>query len=231
MSKKIKKPFFRFVKSVVKIFKKKPKFINKENIQDEAVIYISNHAASSGPTTYELYMPYNIRLMGAHPMCGTLKERWHYLYKIYFHQKRKVPKWLSSIIATIITPFMVMFYKGMQILPIYPDIRFRKTIRESVSCLENGISLLIFPEDSSDGYFEEMTKFFGGFYVIAKEYYRHTGKDVKIVNMYYHKKKNIIYVDEPKSYLELSKQYKDNNEVAEFFLKNTNNLYNKINQL
>ena len=124
-----------------------------------------------------------------------------------------------------------MFYKGMQIIPIYPDSRFRKTIKEAINALENGISVLIFPEDSSNGYYEQLTKFFGGFYILAKEYYKQTGKDIKIVNMYYHRKKNIIYVDNPKTYLELNNQFENHNQVADYFLSNTNVLFNKINDM
>lgn len=42
MKKSNKKPFFRFVKSIVKIFKKRPTIINQENILDELCIYIEN---------------------------------------------------------------------------------------------------------------------------------------------------------------------------------------------
>ena len=42
MKKSNKKPFFRFVKSIVKIFKKNPTIIKKENILDEPCIYIEN---------------------------------------------------------------------------------------------------------------------------------------------------------------------------------------------
>lgn len=228
MKKSNKKPFFRFVKSIVRIFKKKPIIINSENVLDEPCLYISNHAASYGPTNYELYLPTNFRIMGAYQMCGTLKERWNYLYKIYFHQKRKVPKWLAVIIATIITPFMVMFYKGMQIIPIYPDGRFKKTIDEAIKTLEKGISVLIFPEDSSDGYHDEIKSFFGGFWIIAREYHKRTGKDLNIVNMYLYRKKNKILVDEPKSYIELSSFINNHKEASVYFLDNTNKLYKEI---
>lgn len=228
MRKSNKKPFFRFVKSIVRIFKKKPIIINGENILDEPCIYISNHAASYGPTNYELYFPTNFRMMGAYQMCATLKERWNYLYKIYFHQKRKVPKWLACIIATLITPFMIMFYKGMQIIPIYPDARFRRTIDEAINSLEKGVSVLIFPENSSDGYHDEIKGFFGGFWLIAKEYKKRYGKDLKIVSMYLYRKTNKIIVDIPRSYHDLEKNIKNHKEAAEYFLNNTNMLYKKI---
>lgn len=223
-----KKPFFRFVKCIVRLFKKKPIIINQQNILEEPCLYISNHAASYGPTNYELYFPTNFRMMGAYQMCGTLKERWAYLYKVYFYQKRKVPKWLAIIIATIITPFMIMFYKGMQIIPIFPDTRFRKTIDEAISSLEKGISALIFPEDSSDGYHDELKGLFGGFWIIAKEYKKRCGKDLKIVPMYLHRKSNQIVVDKNESYSELSKSLNSHKDAAIFFMDKVNNLYKKI---
>lgn len=150
-------------------------------------------------------------------MCESIKERWRYLYEIYFHQKRKVPKWLSSIIATVITPFMIMFYKRMQIIPIYPDSRFRKTIDECIETINKGISVIMFPEDSSAGYYDEMKFFFGGFWIIAKEYYKKYKKDIKIVNMYLHRNKNTILVDTPRSYLSLCENIKNHKEAATFF--------------
>lgn len=223
-----KKPFFRFVKNVVKIFKKKPKITIKKNISQKASIYVANHAASYGPTTYELYLPTNFQMMGAYPMCGTLKQRWKYLYQVYFYQKRKVPKWLSSILATLVVPFMVGFYKGMQIVPIYNGMKFKKTIELSIEILNKEISLLIFPEDSSDGYHEKLTKFFGGFWMIAKEYHNQTGEDIDIIPMYYHKKLGKMIIDKPYSYLELSKELTDNKLAADFFLDKVNSLLEEI---
>lgn len=220
-----KRPFFRFIKSIVRLFIKKPTFVNEEYISNDPCLYISNHVASSGPTKYELYLPTNFQMMGAHEMCGSLKQRWNYLFKVYFHQKRNVPKWISAVIATIITPFMIMFYKGMQIIPIYNDGRFKKSINIAIETLEKNISLLIFPENSNEGYFDELRGFHGGFWLIAREYHRKTGKDLKIINMYYSKKNKKIIVDEPLSYVELSKELKNHKEASAYFLEKTNNLY------
>ena len=45
------------------------------------------------------------------------------------------------------------------------------------------------------------------------------------------RKKNIIYVDNPKTYLELKNQFENHNQVADYFLSNTNVLFNKINDM
>lgn len=223
-----KKPFFRFVKSIVRLFIKDPQIINEENILHTPAIYISNHCAAKGPSKYELFFPANFRLMGAYQMCGSLRERWNYLYHIYFHQKKHFAKWLSFIVATLVLPFMVCFYKGMQLVPVFNDHRFRKTIDISVKSLEKDVNLLLFPEDSSEGYFDEMRYFFGGFWTIAKEFHKRTGRDIHIVSMYFHKELNKILVDKPFSYVELKDTIKNHKDAADFFLKNTNKLYYQL---
>ena len=47
-----------------------------------------------------------------------------------------------------------------------------KTIKESVAALDEGYNIVIFPEDSSDGYFAELKSFYRGFIVLAETYYR-----------------------------------------------------------
>lgn len=113
----------------------------------------------------------------------------------------------------------------MQIIPIYNDGRFKKSINIAIETLEKNISLLIFPENSNEGYFDELRGFHGGFWLIAREYHRKTGKDLKIINMYYSKKNKKIIVDEPLSYVELSKELKNHKEASAYFLEKTNNLY------
>lgn len=116
----------------------------------------------------------------------------------------------------------------MQIVPIYNGMKFKKTIELSIEILNKEISLLIFPEDSSDGYYEKLTKFFGGFWMIAKEYHNQTGKDIDIIPMYYHKKLRKMIIDKPYSYLELSKELTDNKLAADFFLDKVNGLLQEI---
>lgn len=120
---------------------------------------------------------------------------------------------------------MALFYKGMQIMATYPDTRFSKTIKSSIEELENGTSILIFPENSSDGYHEILKEYFGGFWVLAKRYNEVTGKDIKIVDMYYHRKTNQVIVGKPRNYLELAKEFQDTKAVCNFFLSDTNNMY------
>ncbi len=234
MEKKAKpnrKPFFRFIKKIVRIFKRKPKVIFTGEKPTKTSIYISNHSAASGPSTYELFFPYNLRMWGTYEMCGNFRMRWRYLNKIYFPRKKKRNKFASFLLATVLTPLMALFYKGMRIIPSYPDFRLSHTVETSIEELENGVNILIFPEDSSDGYHEILTEYYGGFWYLAKKYVEKTGNDIDIVNMYYHKKSNTVAVGEARSFSELSKRFPDRKNITEFFLDDTNRLFTDVIQV
>ncbi len=220
-----RRPFFRFIKKVAKVFKRKPNFEYLGEKPEGTCIYLSNHCAASGPVTYELYLPTNFRMWGTYEMCGNFKMRWKYLNYVYFHQKKKKSKFASFLLSTILTPIMALFYKGMRIMPTYPDSRLVKTIKSSIDEIENDVSILIYPENSSDGYHDVLTEYFGGFWLLAKKYNETTSKDIQIVNMYYHKKSNTVVVAEPRSYLKLAEQFSDTKDIAEFFLKDANKMF------
>ncbi len=220
-----RKPFFRFCKSIAKIFKRKPKVINFNQALDDCAIYLSNHSGASGPFTHELYFPKDFRAWGTHEMCGTFKERWTYFSKIYLHQKKHINLFLARIIATIVTPILHLFYKGMHIIPTYTDSRLRSSLAESFTELQKGNSILIFPENSSDGYHKELKEYFAGFVLLCRQYYKKFGVNLKIYNMYYCKKKNLVIIDKAVEYLEIA----DKNEkvVANEFKDRVNQLYHE----
>ena len=91
---------------------------------------------------------------------------------------------MARLFCIIAAPLAYLFYRGLTLISTYPDHRFRKTIKESLKTLDNGQSLVIFPEDSSKGYFDELTYFYSGFLLLAKTAYK-KGKDVEIYLSYY----------------------------------------------
>lgn len=223
-----RKPFFRFVKGILKIFKRKPTVINENDSLDDGAIYLSNHSAASGPLIHELYFPKATRFWGTYEMCGNLKNQWKYLSNIYYPNKKHLPKWLSKIVATIVAPFTHGFYRGIQILPTYPDSRLRTTLKQSFEELDNNRSIIIFPENSSDGYHDVLKQYYAGFFVLARQYYKHTGKNLKIYNMYYCRKKNTLYIKKATTYLDLVSLGKTDKEIADMMKEQANEMYDKI---
>lgn len=214
---------WRGLKQVLKIFKRKPKFIFLgEEFCDQA-IYLSNHVAAQGPLTYELYFPKLFRFWGIHNMTENFREKYKYLSTTYFHEKKHMNKFLAKFCAFFATPVMAVFYWGIDLLPTYQDGRLVKTIHKSINILENNQSIIIFPENSSDGYHDILKQYFSGFYLLAKKAFE-KGMDLPIFNMYYQRKKRKVIVDKPIKFSELAELNLTKEEIAEMFRVRANEL-------
>ncbi len=219
--KNLRKKWFRGFKGFLKIFVKKPKVINMGEGLAQNAIYISNHSGATGPVTHELYLGVPFYAWGTNEMCFTVKERWNYLLHIYYHQKKHLNYVFSFFAALVALPLTTIFYKGMQILPTYTDARLMPTMKKSLNILKDDMSVLIFPEDSSKGYFEHLTYFYRGFVMLARLYERSTKNELPIVAMYLNKKKNTLAIDKPKYLSEFDKNMTDD-DIAEWFKDRTN---------
>lgn len=180
--------FFTFFKGLLRIFTRKPKIINLNDKIEDRAIYLSNHSGSSGPFTLEMFFPKYFVPWGTYEMCGGYRDRWKYLYHVYLRQKKKVPAFFAFIAATVAACFTGMFYKGLQLVATYPDNRMLSTLRYTHRLLDEGRGILIFPENSSDGYKAVLEEFFAGFVLLAKTYFKHRGVDLPVYTVYWDKK-------------------------------------------
>lgn len=220
-----KKKWFSFYLFFVKFIYTKPKykFVECEDFPLQRAIYISNHVGSKVVPKLECHFPRLFRLWGAHQMNEGIGARFKYLFITYFNQKKHIPKFFSFFIALFVLPIMTLFYKGARFISTYTDMRFSKTIKESIATIENDESIVIFPENSSDGYHDELKEFHPGFYMIADKCYQ-KGIDLPIVKMYFQKKKNQFIVDKPIMFSKIKASGKSRTEVAEEFRIRVNEL-------
>lgn len=219
-----RKPFFRFIKRILRCFVKKPKVIGLESDFQDGAIYICNHVGATAPLKLELYFPRRFRFWGTYEMTFSFKERWKYLAHVYFYQKKHNSKFVSLIKATLACPFIGMFYKGMNLIPTYADARILGTIHQSVEYLNDNNSIVIFPENSSDGYHDVLTEYYAGFLFLAKHYHRQTKKKIRIYNMYYCKKSNSLFYDASFTIDQLLKDGRNIREIANDFKDRANDL-------
>ncbi|NLB49605.1 MAG: hypothetical protein GX807_02180 [Erysipelotrichia bacterium] len=217
------RPFFRFVRKIAKAFKKKPKALdlNKSAVEEPA-IYISNHSGASGPLTLSLYIHKFIVPWGTYEMVGNYLERWKYLYYVFYQQKLGYKKAKSWILATLFGIISKMLYRGMQLIPTYRDIRFKTTISQSLRFLRKKSSVLIFPEDSTTGYHEQLLRYNLGFIFLSETYYKETGIDLPVYPVRYSKQKNMYIIGEKDYVNKYLLQGKSREEVAEIFKDTTN---------
>ncbi len=227
---KKKHPIFNGFKGFLKIFKKKPDMVYLGEKPKEPCIILSNHVGSSGPLTYELFADFQFRFWGTHEMNGDFKTLYKYLSKDFYHAKLHMPLWLSRIWCVIAAPVAHGFYKGLELISTYKDMRFWGTIKESVETLKSGKSLIVFPEDSTHGYYDSLTHFFNGFIILAEACLKKVA-DIPVFFAYYSKKLKTILFDKPVSCSELLNSAQSKNEIAENARIKINALGEKIKEL
>ena len=188
-------------------------------------IIVSNHHNKRGPMVYELSLPVFHASWGAYQMLGNYKSRFKYLRNVLYIQKNGFNKFKATIKASFEAFFSIFVYRGMKILPSYPDARLRKTLQYSMQVLDSGAAVSVYPEDSSKGYFDEMTHFFPGFVMLGEQYYKKTGEDLPVFPVYYGEKKKKIVVGNPLYIQDMVKEGLKRDEIADRFKDEVNKLY------
>ena len=103
------------------------------------------------------------------------------------------------------------------------DLENIRTIKQSLEALENGENIVVFPEDSKNGYLPELEGFFPGFVKLAAVCAR-KGIDVPIYVTYFKKKEKQYVVDAPVMYSELVKDGASCAEICRRLVERCNQL-------
>ena len=146
-----------------------------------------------------------------------------YLSRIYFHQKKHWNLHLARLLCLVAAPIINIFYKGLRLIATYHDARFLKTLNESMRAIKNGENIVIFPEDSSDGYHDELKGFFTGFGMLC-DFCRRAKIDVPIYVAYFRKSDLTYIVDAPIRYSALCADGSSKEEIAKRLLARCNEL-------
>ncbi|MDE6558043.1 MAG: hypothetical protein K2K39_02940 [Clostridia bacterium] len=224
-----RKPWFRAFKQIVRVRYRKPKFTYLGDKPTTRSIILSNHVGAAAPLIFELYADFPIRMWGTWEMTMGLKSVYKYLTNVYYHQKRHWNIHRARMSCLFAAPFTNLYYKGMNLIPTYPDARFLKTVKTSLKAIrDDGDNIVIFPEDSHDGYFDELNKFYGGFVVFAQALLKH-GVDVPIFVAYYKKRKHEFVFDKPILFSKLKERFNSREEIAGYLLDKCNALGNSDN--
>lgn len=216
-------PLLRLVRELLRRFKSKV-VVDKlfEGNYASTAMFVSNHSGASGPMNLTIYFSEFFRPLGTYEMVGKYKERWNYLYHIFYRTKLKYGKKKSFILATLFAIISRMLYYDIGLIPTYRDVRFVSTIKTCIKALRDGQSLLVFPEDSSKEYALEIETFLPGFVIILRKYYEATGIDLPVYTMYFSKEKQRIVVGDKEFIQPLIAQGLDDEAIADYFRKKIN---------
>ena len=221
--KDIRKPWFRFLKKIMRIFIKESSFIYLDQKIDKPTIILSNHVGTTAPLAWELYGKLPFRFWGASEMNSGLISLYKYQTRVYYHEKKHWNLHLARLFCLIASPLTNMFYKGLNLISTYHDIRFKKTISESINTLKDGKSVIIFPEISDKGYLDELEGFHQGFTTLASIMLRKK-MDVQICVAYYKKNDKTYIVDKPMMLSDIFKEGSTRADIAEMLCNRCNEL-------
>lgn len=206
---------FKLARLLNFILFRRPKFnFTKDQLPDEPVLFLSNHVGKKAPIRIELYYPREFLMWGAHDNTQGIASCHKYLTTTYYHEKKHIPKVFAWIIGTLACPFFYSQMKGMRVIPTYRDQNFYTTLKITVKEFEEGKDIVIYPEDSSEGYKDEIERFFSGF-VSLLEVLQRKGHNTPIFVAYFNKKTNTFNISELIRYSSLKAVYSNNDEVAE----------------
>ena len=223
MKKKQQRPWlFRVIKYLVRVFYPKIEVVGLENLPDEPCAIIGNHTQMHGPIACELYFPDNYYTWCAGQMM-KLKEVPEYAYTDFWSQKPKYLRPLFKIVSYIIPPLSVLIFNNARTIAVYKDNRVISTFRESIAKLQNGNSVVIFPEHDKK-YNNIIYDFQEGFVDIARLYYKRTGKELSFVPLYIAPKLKKMYLGKPIKFCAETPIAEERRRICDYLMNEITNI-------
>ena len=215
--------YFRILKKIMKGRYKEPRFIYLGEKFENGALILSNHEGTDSPMSLEIYCDKPIRMWGTAEMNSGLIKLYKYQTRYYYHEKKHWNIHLARLFCLLASPLTWLFYAGFDLISTYKDTRLIKTLRESVASLKSGDNIVIFPEDSTNGYLPELEGFHEGFVLLA-DVCNKQGLDLPIYVSYFRKSDRTYIFDAPVMYSELYAKYKSRAEIAKHLCHRCNEL-------
>ena len=195
MSKKKTTLLYKIIKWLVWVIYPKIEAVGAENLPEESAIIVGNHCQMNGPLASEFYFPVERYTWCAGQMMH-LKDVPAYAFGDFWSQK---PRWTHPfyrLVSYIIAPLSVCIFNNANTIGVYRDSRILSTFKETVKKLQNGASVVIFPEHDQK-HNNIIYDFQDKFIDVAKLYYKKTGKEVCFVPLYIAPKLRKMYIGKP----------------------------------
>lgn len=179
------------------------KVIGRENVKiprNTSAILVCNHGELYGPIVTNLYVPLSFRPWVVSEMTDVDQVS-DYVYRHTIDRQKWLPERFKRPVSNFIAPIMAWIMRSIESIPVYRDQprALIKTFRDTVSAMEAGDHILLFPENPNDpgkaerGYVREgVGEFYTGFTMLAQMYHKQTGKIAQFIPIYADKKKRTL---------------------------------------
>ena len=183
VKKKISYRIYRIIRWLVWLFYPKMKVVGAENIpKNEPIIAVGNHTQMNGPIACELYFPVERYTWCAGEMMH-LQEVPAYAYRDFWSGKPGWIRWFYKLFSYIIAPISVCVFNNANTIGVYHDTRIITTFRQSIEKMQQGLSMVIFPE-CAEPYNNIIYRFQDKFIDLARFYYKKTGEEIAFIPLY-----------------------------------------------
>ena len=186
---------YLIIKALVRLFYGKTRVEGVGRLPDEPCIIVGNHCQMNGSIACELDFPSRHFTWCAGEMMHW-KEVPAYAFRDFWSAKPKAVRWLFHIAAYLIAPLSVCVFNNANCIGVYRDARIISTFRETVDTLQNGASVIIFPEHDPPRN-NILSDFQDRFVTVARQYYRRSGRAVSFVPLYLAPALKTMYLGEP----------------------------------
>jgi hypothetical protein len=167
--------------------------VGSEKVPEEdgiSNVFICNHCEVYGPISCYIYMPFQFRPWITNQMMDKTQTVKHIYEGTFLRQEWMPDSWklpLSKMLAPIINWAM----HSADGIPVYKNSpkKLIRTFRETVSYMQAGDNILIFPEnplsEENSLYLKSgVSEFFDGFVLVAPLYHQKTDKACRFIPMY-----------------------------------------------
>lgn len=187
---------YKLVRWLVWLFYPRTAIVGAENLPaGEPCVVVGNHTQMNGPIVGELYFPGPHYIWCAGQMMA-LKEVPAYAYQDFWSGKPQYIRWYYKLCSYLIAPLSVLIFNNAHTIPVYHDTRILTTFRQTVSRLQEGASVIIFPEYDKK-YNNILYDFQTRFVDVARIYWKKTGKELAFVPMYIAPALRTVYLGKP----------------------------------
>lgn len=163
----------------------------------EPAVYICKHGNMRGPVLTMVNLPMPVHPWAFHVFCDKddcYKHYSEYTFSVRFGWK----KWQANLVSWLVASGVAKLVNSAGGIPVYRNsAKVMTTFRKSLEALNQGESLLIFPEvDYTD---EEggVGKMYEGFLMLEKLYFRDTKKHLPFIPLHVSTAKRALVLGEP----------------------------------
>lgn len=173
--------FYKFIRGLLRLSSKRATVRTFPKAVAGPVVYVSHHRNMYGPVTILKWHPEFVRtwIFSAFMDYRTCYD--HYV-AYTLTERLGFSKGVAKVVAAPLAWFMTTLTKSARGIPVYRQSRkVIETMQQSVETLEQGTSLLIFPDVDYSDDSAKVKEIYDGFLYIDKYYYRKTNKHIPFV--------------------------------------------------